>query len=213
MKILLIVCSFLLSHLCFADLKKIDWKTPGDGLVTLDTNSGLYWLNLNYTSLGSTDEPNLNNTYGKIVQRLVDYNDELYGFRYASLDEVKNLYLNAGLRLNENRWFQTGKNATPLHTKSFIDRLGYTYINITSAGFQRYDQFGYTATRCGDAPVAQCYALGKPYADYIVIAGVGLDKYDRTYAMLDQSYGRPDTQFKYHTGHYLVSDINPSKLQ
>jgi hypothetical protein len=64
----------------------IDWKKPGDGLLTYDSASGLEWLDLSYT----TDR-----SYNDIVRQLGP-GGEFEGFRYASIAEITGLWDNLG---------------------------------------------------------------------------------------------------------------------
>lgn len=67
-------------------LESDDWKTPGDNLITRDTDSGLEWLDLTATS---------NLSYDYVSARL-GIGEEFEGFRYANGAEVATLWTNAG---------------------------------------------------------------------------------------------------------------------
>jgi len=70
-----------------AALISIDYLNPGDNLITLDTNSGLEWLDLTVTQGMSTDA----------VQSSAYITRE--GFQYALLSDVTTLFNNAGITL------------------------------------------------------------------------------------------------------------------
>ncbi len=61
--------------------------TFGDDTTTIDTVSGLEWLDLTHTAGLS---------YDVVSARLVDSGDDLFGWRYATLDEVATFWTNAG---------------------------------------------------------------------------------------------------------------------
>lgn len=93
-KKMLVLALSLISSSAFADLVSKDFLTVGDGLITHDTVSGLYWLDLTYTSTG----PNKNqqNSYLSIQQKNQSLGNPLFGFRHATIHEVKDLYISAG---------------------------------------------------------------------------------------------------------------------
>ena len=64
----------------------VDWKKPGDGLLTYDSATGLEWLDLSYT----TDR-----SYNDVAGQLQP-GGEFDGFRYASIAEITNLWDHLG---------------------------------------------------------------------------------------------------------------------
>jgi len=87
MMVLVSAAVLLVGKFSSATLIELDLYNPGDKLITSDTSTGLYWLDL-------------------IVTQNLSYNDalnqmspggSLEGFRYASVAEVSGLQVSAGL--------------------------------------------------------------------------------------------------------------------
>jgi hypothetical protein len=77
----------LLTPLCsHAALSQYDWKTPGDNSIIFDNATNVEWLSLSQT---------VGETYDYISSQLVA-GGEYEGFRFATLEEVKTLIINAG---------------------------------------------------------------------------------------------------------------------
>ena len=86
------ICSFLVvaPFNVGADIVSADWKTAGDNLITHDTVSELYWLDLTKTN-------NLSYDY---VSRQLDSGGDFEGWRYATNAEVVTLWNNFGIDLS-----------------------------------------------------------------------------------------------------------------
>ncbi|MBF0225021.1 MAG: Ig-like domain-containing protein [Desulfobacterales bacterium] len=84
---------FIMIGISNAALSEKDLLTEGDGLITLDSDTGLEWLDLTATDGIS---------YGTIIAGYKGYLTS-HGFRYATIDEVKILYTNAGI-LHVGTW-------------------------------------------------------------------------------------------------------------
>ena len=69
-----------------AALTSSDWLNPGDGLLTIDSDTGLQWLDWSYTN---------NRSYNDVFSQL-GAGGEFEGFRYATESEMRTLYENAG---------------------------------------------------------------------------------------------------------------------
>ncbi|MDB4725622.1 hypothetical protein OAF44_03780 [Akkermansiaceae bacterium] len=69
----------------FGALMSLDWKTSGDGAITVDTSTGLYWLDLTETRNKTIDE----------VES--DFGGTYSGFRYATNEEIETLWASAGV--------------------------------------------------------------------------------------------------------------------
>ena len=69
-----------------ATLTSSDWQNPDDGLLTIDSDTGLRWLDWSYTA---------NRSYNDVFSELGD-GGEFEGFRYATEAEMRTLYANAG---------------------------------------------------------------------------------------------------------------------
>ena len=83
--ILLIAVSSFSSN---ADIIPADFLHTNDQLITVDTETGLGWLDWSYTTV---------NTYDQIFARINDVNDVLYGFEYASVNDFARLVDSLGL--------------------------------------------------------------------------------------------------------------------
>lgn len=81
-----LVCLAALAPLASADLTSRDWASSGDGLLTFDSDSGLEWLDWQYTN---------NRSYADVSSQL-GAGGEFEGFRYATEDEMRGLYEHAG---------------------------------------------------------------------------------------------------------------------
>jgi hypothetical protein len=69
-----------------ATLTSSDWQNDGDGLLTIDSDTGLQWLDWSHT---------VNRSYNDVSSQLGD-GGEFEGFRYATEAEMRTLYANAG---------------------------------------------------------------------------------------------------------------------
>lgn len=70
-----------------AELLAVDLFTQGDGLLTYDTGTGLYWLDLTVT---------VNMSYNDVLNELNE-GGSLEGFRYATTADIDTLQVSAGL--------------------------------------------------------------------------------------------------------------------
>ena len=116
---LVIVCLVQgLSVTAHAALNSADWKTSGDGLITIDTATGLEWLDVSYT---------VGRSYNDVSAAVVTPEDDLFGWDYATLAEVEELWINAGIDTTETFW-------TPINYLAVIDLialLGATNIAVS----------------------------------------------------------------------------------
>lgn len=96
-----------------------DWQNPNDNLLTLDTDSGLEWLDWAYT---------VDRSYDDIASRF-GMGGEFEGFRHATLDELSALYTNTGFN------FPTNSDASniPLAV-NFVDLFGQTFSTTNGLG-------------------------------------------------------------------------------
>ena len=95
----------------------------GSGTITLDTNSGLEWLDINLS---------VNLSYNEMLAHM--QNGGLYaGFRYATQNEVEALFTNAGLTTGSSPAMQTALD--------LISFLGATYSSRGNS-----EIFGITGT-------------------------------------------------------------------
>jgi len=81
-KLVVFTCIAAVSLNANAAIMNADWKTPGDNLITQDTDSGLEWLDLTVTA---------NLSYDYVSNRLGP-GQEFEGWRYATAEEVTGLW-------------------------------------------------------------------------------------------------------------------------
>lgn len=196
-KLLVLALSFMSSGV-FAELVSQDFLTVGDGLITYDTVSGLYWLDLSYTSTGPNKNPE--HSYNAIKAKTLDVNSELFGFRHATYTEVQTLYTNAGMGL-------TGKYTPTIKAEAdqYLTKTGVTvsYSETSKA------QFGYLATTCQDtsASFGKCNSSNM---EYNLIAAVFTRRTGAASVIPhDVSMVSDGSNIHMNTGHYLVINYDP----
>ena len=114
-----VVSLFLSTQTASAALLEADWLVPGDSKLTVDTNSGLEWLDLTETAGLSMNEI-LAGTGGFASM----------GFRYATTTEVSGLFAAAGI-------VDTSGNSVAENAGPVIDLLlllGTTFEFVSSGG-------------------------------------------------------------------------------
>lgn len=103
-----------------ASLIDLDWNNPNDVRITLDTMSGLEWLDLSATIGRSYDEVNLE----------VGPGGEFMGFRHATDVEVRNLWENAGMSMIGNSGAYYAANFLPV--QDLMTHIGITWDSVTT---------------------------------------------------------------------------------
>lgn len=195
-KLLVLALSFMSSGV-FAELVSQDFLTVGDGLITYDTDSGLYWLDLSYTSTGPNKNPE--HSYNAIKAKTQDVNSELFGFRHATYTEVQTLYTNAGMGL-------TGKYTPTIMAEAdqYLTKTGVTVSYSTTHNAQ----FGYLATTCQNTPVPTDFCKHTAYDHYHLIAAV-FSRSTGAATVIPQKISDVSDSIDMNTGHYLVINYNP----
>lgn len=92
----------------------LDWSNPDDGRITLDTKTGLEWLDLSATIGRSYDEVRLEAGPG----------GEFVGFRHATDVEVRNLWENAGIPIIDDFAYYAA-NFVPV--QGLMNHIGITW--------------------------------------------------------------------------------------
>jgi len=100
-----------------SSLMSKDFSTPGDGLLTYDSNTGLSWLDIPLT---------LNQSYNDIISGYDGYTTA-QGFRYASVDEVGILFSDAGVVQGTIWGYWNFSNPYYLASFNLVSLLGVTY--------------------------------------------------------------------------------------
>ena len=128
----------------------------GDGWITTDSSTGLKWLDVSLTAGQTFDE----------VRTGIWYS---LGFRYATKDEVKTLFANAGTP-------DDGFNVSithPAETLALAQLLGPTLVNpgrVSVAGFIGTDFFDEVITQ-SNHPVGQTFSAQLGKIDYLTTYG------------------------------------------
>ena len=95
-----------------ATLMHSDWQSSGDQFVTVDTNSGLQWLNFSQTAIGH--------------QAVRDELTTVYsGFRFATASELLGLFASYVPALPSNGFMFGSNAAISAELQSVMDALGY----------------------------------------------------------------------------------------
>ena len=102
---------FLYSSVASSALVDKDWQTIDDNALLLDTSTGLNWLDLSVTASQSFNDVNAEMAQGGAYE----------GFRYATKEEVLQLWANAGISDTGFNWQANGE---WLAVKDLADRLG-----------------------------------------------------------------------------------------
>lgn len=109
-----------------ADLIEADLNTPGDGLITRDTNAGLDWLDLTATQGQS------------VIEVLADYNGFISaGFRYATPDEVEALFIAASIP-----FIGSTSVANAPGVEMLLDLMGVTFTKRMATGSKGMHDIG-----------------------------------------------------------------------
>ena len=118
-------CLVVVSFNASATLVSIDWKDPGDALITRDTNTKLDWLDLTETNDMSRD----------FVLTQLGSGGQFEGFRYATTAEVLALWSNFGIDLSAGG---------PLFASGFDPGVieATSYLGNTRACLQQQDKKG-----------------------------------------------------------------------
>jgi hypothetical protein len=110
---------FLCARTTEASLVEVDFYGSGDKLLTYDTLTGNYWLDLTAT---------LNTSYD-VMQMKLSEGGQLYGFRYATTFDIDQLQRSAGIP--EGLFFSVN-NINNQRVEDLIDMVGITHERATS---------------------------------------------------------------------------------
>ncbi len=83
---LAVITALALAHGTQGALFTTDWQTPGDGLLTIQPNADLVWLDWSVTS---------GESYFQVLSELGPGGD-FEGFRHATEDEIRAVFVDAG---------------------------------------------------------------------------------------------------------------------
>ena len=142
-------CLLLVSWNAHSSLVSEDWKTTGDNLITLDTITGLEWLDL-------TETRNISRDY---VLTQFGSGGEFAGYRYATSAEVVDLWSNFGINLNASAPFgSTGVNSNLITATSILGNPMCDYV----CSWYPYGALGFTSDHPSGDPTLY-YELGSYY--------------------------------------------------
>lgn len=130
---LVVLTAFAVVNPAAGELVEVDWQDAGDGLLTLDTETGLEWLDLTETT---------SMTVAAVTAKFGS-GDDFDGFRYATATEVGDFYTNAGLSgfATAANTVSGNSNATQIAAAEALQVLwGTTFpqpglSQVTSSGF------------------------------------------------------------------------------
>jgi len=89
LKLAITTAAMALSVTANAAVISLDWQNSNDNLITRDTTSGLDWLDLSLTNGSSFNQ----------TMTQMGTSGQFNGFRYATTNEVENLWANVGIDL------------------------------------------------------------------------------------------------------------------
>jgi len=108
--------AFSISATTEAAFIESDWQSSGDNLLTIDTASGLEWLDVPVV---------LNRSYIDVSSQF-GIGGDFEGFRYATVSEVGDLFQNAGLTLTPPEGTYTGEG---LLVEALQNLVGITVVS------------------------------------------------------------------------------------
>lgn len=159
----------------------------GDGWITIDSSTGLKWLDVSLTAGQTFDEVRTGIWYSR-------------GFRHATIDELKTLFANAGTP-------DDGFDVTITHpeeTLALAQLLGPTLVNpgrVSVAGFLGTDFFDEVITQ-SNYPVGQAFDARLGNIDYLDLTPNG------TYGEAHFTGGHPfSNEADAYYGSFLVSSV------
>lgn len=154
------ICSLLAASGASANLIQVDLATPGDGLVTRDTSTGLDWLNLSLTTNLSYDD----------VMAGVGNSWLAQGWRYATTGEVCGLATEQlGAPTPCPQTSIDAENAPTPAVEDLISRLGTTEPpgpNGTLTAIGLFND-GQGTISSGTAGIGTLYNTGTLYTAYV----------------------------------------------
>lgn len=184
---LLVVCG--LASPTSAVLISTDWKSYGDGLLTLDTNTGLEWLDITATS---------NMSLMDLMPELLDKNSELYDFKYASTRTWQNL-------VNPATYFSTTCDIPGECTSEESSKRGQELLDLIGVNYYEGPDARAAYGIVGEPSYVLAVYEGCLAGDCLddlsfVVAAVGVD----SLGFRTDSLGgiRPDVRFPF-LGHFL----------
>jgi hypothetical protein len=167
LQIVMLAGMLLLSLTTNAALVTQDWKSHGDGALTYDDNSGLWWLDLTETAGMS---------YRQVTAQL-GLNGAFEGWRYATVTEGRDIYAQFGLTLDADlQPIEDFRAAIATMNSYFGDLFPSTSYADTHSGswsisgteWPDYPEWHYQFTaytyRSGETPILN---LGEDYAAHL----------------------------------------------
>ena len=132
------VVLFTISTVANGSLVERDWQTVGDRALTYDTTTGLQWLDLTASSGQSVNE----------VLAQLGAGGTYDGFQYASENEVRTLFSNAGIPDLSGEW-------NSLNYQPVLDLQ--TLIGVTRSSFG--ESFGATSDQGSSSLLVRAIGL------------------------------------------------------
>lgn len=175
------ICLSILPFNAGAAIVSTDWKIAGDNLLSHDTVTGLYWLDLTETAGLSRD----------YVITQFGTGGDFDGFRYATIAEVVGLWSNFGINLGTQTSYSiAGHDPNIITATSYI---GNIFCNANCA-YYPYGARGMTNDPAGGAGN---YRLMGAYHEQPPISTVDRTRYE-AFSYASSAIGSA------FNGHYLV---------
>ena len=131
-KITLITALALSPIAANADLLEFDWQTQGDGDVTLDTDSGKLWLDLDVTGNESIDGVRLRlQNDPTLSQWRIPTLDEIYTLAsnsFSVIDDPSVRYMEDTISIEEDKAFSILGQVVPGYTYGLYDNNGNSHL-------------------------------------------------------------------------------------
>jgi len=175
----LVAATLAFSPASQAAVVSVDWQTAGDNLITLDTNTGLNWLDLDVTA---------NLSYSTVLGQL-GTGGQFEGWRFATNAEVVALWANFNIDLSSGAPLNNAGLDTNIITASAM--LGNTLCN--------YD--------CNATPYGTLGLTADPASTAGTRSWMGAYYYapnDNSLYLTDGLLSMGDYDAAIHTGSYLV---------
>ncbi|WP_281561620.1 PEP-CTERM sorting domain-containing protein [Thalassomonas sp. RHCl1] len=161
-----ITTGFLLAGLSVfsvqASFIESDWKEAGDNLTTLDTSTGLEWLDLSQTNARS---------YNWVEQYLPTTFET---WRFATWQEVEAL-IDTALPSATDDYYRGSADVDTVEAEAFIDLFGATYFGYKSKGFYKKSGYLYMAGATKGNPTSTAFKMspGSSYLPQNSVTGIG----------------------------------------
>lgn len=198
----LILASVLISAQANAAFVSTDWKSQGDAKATLDTETGLEWLDLNLTTGRSIFD----------VKQLIKEGGSLFGWRLPTVSEVESLMLRFFPEWNLIPGTTSGIERATTNGYTMPEGLNFSTLFSLSVQLNFADSFAQWSTGMYSDDDGSTYSAGwfrqHFYANASVRNAVGIHHPRSGESYRDTAYG----VFLVSDGGTTISSINNPML-